>query len=168
MSFLCRKSGCGPRFIMILEEPNQSLLISRVCQQVRPHAFRIFMAEPIVESLVVTIIKTLLLQYPLHVPVGFRNKKKIRKLLFDRWNHRCPIVLCRRLSRPGSPGSGKDLIQEKHCHVASHSISLPSNVGQRFNGSVTQALVEGVELQDIRPGREIWIPSARENVSAGF
>ena len=72
---------------MILDEAHHALLISRIGQQVLPHALGVLMLHAVVEFLVVAEIKALLLQFPLQIPVGFGDELELGRLRFDRGDH---------------------------------------------------------------------------------
>src|SRR5262249_42708520 len=70
----CRvEDGCCARFIVVLEETQQLLLVSHCGAQMQPDALWVVVLEPIIKSLVVTEVEALLLQLPFETPVGFSD-----------------------------------------------------------------------------------------------
>ena len=65
---------------MILDEPDQSFLVSKVSAEMKPHALGGLVFQTVIESLVVAVVKALLLQLPLQVPVGLGDEQEIRML----------------------------------------------------------------------------------------
>src|SRR5687767_11391848 len=127
--FATRKDRGGAWFVMILDEPNQSILVRRIGQQMSSHTFGTFVQQPVVEPFVVAEVKAQLLQLPLEVPIRFRDEDKIRKLFLDRWNYSAPVFTRRPLPGPASPGFCKYFVQEKHRHVAADAIGLLRDIG---------------------------------------
>ncbi len=66
---------------------------------------------------------------------------------------RCPCAL-------------EDRVQEQHCHVSAHTIALLGNARERLNGCSSKIRLEGVQLQNIGPGRRVRVSSASEDCSA--
>ena len=86
-------------------------------------------------------------------------------LLLDCRDHVKPILCCRLLSRATSPSTLEDRIEQQHCHVATHAVALAGNVRQRFHDRLPKPGIEDVELQHIRPCREVGVPPAGEDRS---
>jgi hypothetical protein len=59
---------------MVLNETYQLVLVIEAGAQVLAHALRVVAYKPVVESLVVAIVETELLQFPFQVPIGFCEK----------------------------------------------------------------------------------------------
>ena len=94
---LCRrKSRCGPRLIVVLEEAKQLLLVGKISTEMKPNTLCIVMLQAIIESLVVTEVEPLLLQLPLQVPVSFGNEEELRMLFPDGWDYVSPVLRCGR------------------------------------------------------------------------
>src|SRR5882672_1036310 len=64
------------------------------------------------------------------------------------------------------PGALEDRVQEQHCHVSAHTITLLGNARECLNGCSSKIRLEGVQLQDIGPGRKVRVSSASEDCSA--
>ena len=65
---------------MVLDEPDHLLLVRKIRKKVLTHALGISVLHPVVEFLVVAVVKPLLLQFPLEVPVGFGDELELRVL----------------------------------------------------------------------------------------
>ena len=74
-----------------------------------------------------------------------------------------PVLLLRGASDALSPRPGEHLVEQQHCHVAAHPISLIGDVEQRVGCRLSQARREAVELGDIGPRREEWIAPAGDD-----
>ena len=118
------------------------------------------MLQAIVEPLVIAKIKAALLQFPLEIPVGLRDKQKILVRFLDRGNDRVPVFLGRSIAGSLSPGALKDLIEQKHRHIAANPVALRCNVRDRVDHGLAKTRLEGVQLHYIRPGGEVGIAAA--------
>ena len=78
--------------------------------------------------------------------------------LIDR-NHRRPVVVERLDSRTGSPGTLEDIVQHEHRHVAPNPVTLLGNLRDRLDHRLPEPRLKGVELEHIRPRREVGIPA---------
>ena len=61
---------------MVLDEAQQALLVAGVRLQVPAHRLGGLVHEPVVEALVVAEVEALLLERPLHVPVGLGDEQR--------------------------------------------------------------------------------------------
>src|SRR5829696_7460791 len=61
--------GCRPRFIVILDKPHQLTLVGWVGLEMSAYRACTAMRQPVVQSFVVAVVKTELLQRPFRVPV---------------------------------------------------------------------------------------------------
>ena len=66
----------GARFVMVLEEAGELILIVERRDQMIADRSSVSVAQTIVESLVVAVIKPLLLQCPFQVPVDLGHEQK--------------------------------------------------------------------------------------------
>src|SRR5882724_3085255 len=64
------------------------------------------------------------------------------------------------------PCALEDRVQEQHCHVSAHAIALLGNARERLSGCSSKVRLEGVQLQNIEPGRKVGISSASEDCPA--
>src|SRR5947209_14195467 len=72
--FLLRAKGVrGPRLVMVLDEPNEPILVILRGAQMAVYRLRGLADQTIVEALVVAEIKSLMLQDPFHVPICLRD-----------------------------------------------------------------------------------------------
>ena len=77
--------------------------------------------EVIVEPLVITVIESLLLQFPLSIPVCLGDK--LRNAFVDGGNQGGPVLGCGFESGAAIPGALKNRVQEEHRHVAANAIA---------------------------------------------
>ena len=70
--------GRRARLVVVLDEAQQPLLVAAVGLQVAAHGLGGLVDEPVVEALVVAEVEALLLQRPLHVPVGLGDEQEVR------------------------------------------------------------------------------------------
>src|SRR5438477_10932104 len=90
----CRKSGCRPRLVVVFEKTGQSVLELQPRQQMLAHRPGLSGAQPVVQTLVVSVVEPLLLQGPLQVPVDFREDQKFRMAPTDASNDLGPEGVC--------------------------------------------------------------------------
>jgi hypothetical protein len=159
------KGRCGPRLIVVLEEAEQPLLVGKVGTEMKSNTLCIVMFHAIIEPFVVAEVEPLLLQLPLQVPVSFRDETKMRSCSLNGRDDFTPVLGWRPLPRATALGSFENLVQDEHGHVAADAITLGRNTGDGFNRCLPQPGLKHVELQNVRPGREIRVPSAGANVS---
>src|SRR5439155_23720952 len=70
----CRR----PWLVVIFHEASELVLIIQLCAQMLPHRPRMPLAQPVVESLVVSVVEALLLHGPFEVPVHLGHEAKTR------------------------------------------------------------------------------------------
>ena len=71
----------GPRLIVIFDETEQLLLIGKVSTKMKSNILCIFMLQPVVEPLVIAKVESLLLQFPLQIPVSLGNEERSQDAL---------------------------------------------------------------------------------------
>src|SRR5215475_13621199 len=76
---------------MILQEPDELVLISQIGAQMRSDTLRSIMLQTVIQSLVVAVIETLLLQFPLQIPIGFGDEEDVRMSLPNGGNKIRPV-----------------------------------------------------------------------------
>ena len=74
-----------------------------------------------------------------------------------------PVVLRGWGADPSPPGSREDVVHHQHRHVTSHSVALLGDVAERVDDGVAQGGGECVELHDVRPRREVRIPTSGQH-----
>src|SRR5204863_3999267 len=74
------RSG-GARLVVILQEAGHFVLVVLSRPEMLAHRLRVPVAEPIVQSLVVCIIESLLLQRPFEIPIHFGHETELGSLL---------------------------------------------------------------------------------------
>ena len=65
-----------------------------------------------------------------------------------------------------APGAGEDLVAHQHRHVAAQPVALARQVEQRVADRLPQRRRERVELDDVRPRREVRVAPARHPARA--
>ena len=122
---LLRRERIGrARFVVVLDEAEEPLLVVGGRLQMAAHRVRGAADEAIVEPLVVAEVEALLLERPLHVPVGLRDEHERRMRRANRGDDRRPVVLRRRGTRSLAPRACEDLVGHEHCHVAADPVAL--------------------------------------------
>ena len=58
----------------------------------------------------------------------------------------------------------KICVQQKHCHVAANAVALACDTGERFDHSLAKAGLKRIQLQHIRPCREVRVASASKDI----
>src|SRR5215510_7864975 len=89
------------------------------------HLPGVTLAEAIVQSLVVGVIETLLLQCPFQVPVNLGHEAETRNALPNELG-------CLRPEERSAlaPGSFEDIWLHEHGHVAAHPVALAGNLDE--------------------------------------
>src|SRR6516162_8034046 len=145
--------GCA-RFVVVFQEAGQFVLIGWV----RPEMFAdrpgLPAAKAIIESFVVSVIESLLLQGPFEIPIDLSHEAKVRNVLAHLPGRLWPERL-----RMDAPGSFKDLRQRQHGHVASEAVTLVGNLDQLADHRFLRGRVAIVELNGVRPAGKVWVAS---------
>ena len=82
----------------------------------------------------------------------------------DGRDHINPVFGCRPLARAAAPGALEDRIQQKHRHIAADAIALAGDTRDGFNHGLPKPWLKSIQLQHIRPCREIGIASAGKDL----
>src|SRR5262249_55090813 len=98
---------------MILQKPDELVLVGKIGVQMRPDALGSIMLQAVVQPLVVTVVESLLLQVPLQVPIGLGDKEHVRMSLPHSGDKIRPVFSLRLGTGPSSPGSFKNGIHEQ-------------------------------------------------------
>jgi hypothetical protein len=77
---------------MILNESDQSVLVSRFCAEMKPDALGRVALQAVVQPFVVAEVESLLLQLPFEVPVGLGDELELRMVPFDGRDDRRPVI----------------------------------------------------------------------------
>src|SRR5262245_25447152 len=76
------RDGCrGAMPVAVLQEAGQTAPVVEPRPEVIADRPGVMLAQPIVESLVIGVIETLLLQGPFEIPVGLRHERELRNNL---------------------------------------------------------------------------------------
>src|SRR4051794_7055980 len=123
--------------------------------------FCVAVEQTIVEMLVIAVIEPELLKRPFEVPVCFSDKDELGVPSTYGCNDIGPVLGCGPFSGAVSPSLNEDVVEQKHCHVAAHSITLPGYAVKSIDLSLAQTGREGIQLSGIGPGGEEWISATR-------
>src|SRR5208283_3989070 len=153
-----RSEGSGYAWLVVVfQEAGQFVLIGWV----RPEMFAdrpgFPVAKAIIESFVVSVIESLLLQGPFEIPIDLGHEAEVRNAL----PHLPGRLRPERLS-VDSPGSLKNVRQNQHGHVASQSVTLPGNPYQLADHRFLRGRVTIVELKGVRPARKVRVAPVGE------
>ncbi len=96
---------------MVLQKTQKLALISRISAEMQSDVLSAVMLQAIIEPLVIAKIKAAMLQLPLEIPVGFRDKEEILVCFLDCGNNRLPVFLGWAIAGSLSPSALKDLVQ---------------------------------------------------------
>ena len=151
---------------MVLDEPHHALLVRKVRQEMLPHALGGPVLHPVVEFLVVAEVETLLLQLPLQIPIRLGDEPELRVPALDRRDHRRPVVVVGFGPGAATPRALEGGVQHEHGHVAPNAVALFGNLRDRLDRRLPERGLKGVELEHIRPRREVRVPAAGEHLSA--
>jgi hypothetical protein len=118
--------------------------------------------EAIVEPFVVDVIESLLLQSPFEIPIDLGHETEAGRLFAHSLSGFGPEQL-----RLEAPSPLEDIGQDKHGHVAAHSVSLPGDPQQFSDHRVLHGGVAVVKLPRIGPAGKIRIaPVGKQQVAA--
>src|SRR4029450_809457 len=122
----------------------------------------------VVQSLVVAVIEALLLQRPLKIPISLGEEQESRMRLADGGDHCRPIVRLWRGTDAITPGSGKNVTHDQHRHIATDTVALLGNLAERLDHNSAQGRSKGVQLNDIRPCREVRISAIGQDMTVNL
>ena len=74
-----------------------------------------------------------------------------------------PVVGIRPRAGAVAPGALEDVVHHQHRHVAADAVALRGDRRQRLDRRRAQIRREGVQLHDIRPGREVRVAAVGED-----
>ena len=104
------------------------LSIGKTSREMEADVLCIAVFQPVVEPLVIAEIESLLLEFPLQVPICFGNKEEAGMLFLYCRYHIRPIFSRESRASAASPRALENGVQEKHCHVTTHPIALLGHV----------------------------------------
>ena len=137
---------------MVLQKAGQLVLVVQPRVEMLAHWQGMSVAEAVVQPFVVGVIESLLQQGPFQVPVDLGQEAEVRNPLA----HAPDRLRPERLSLD-APGPFKDLGQDKHGHIAAYAVALPCDLQELADHRFLHGRVAVVELQGVRPAREIRI-----------
>src|SRR5215207_3659807 len=85
-----RKCCGGSRLIMIFQKASELVLMIQPCVKMLTHGSGMTFAQAIVQPFVVSVIESLLLQRPFHVPVDLGHKTEVRRFFSCAFNRLGP------------------------------------------------------------------------------
>ena len=142
---------------MVLQKAGQLVLVVQTRVEMLAHRQGMSVAEAVVQPFVVSIIESLLQQGPFQVPVDFGQEAEVRNPLAHAPDRRRPEGL-----GLDAPGPFKDFRQDKHGHIAAHAVALPCDLQELADHRFLRGRVAVVELQGVRPAREIRIAAVSQ------
>src|SRR3954465_10245881 len=98
---------------MVLDETKQFVLIVKISTKMQADALSIAVLQPVVEFLVVAEIKTLLLEFPLQVPICLSDKEETRMLLLGGRDRINPIFRFWTRPSPQAPSPFEDWVHHQ-------------------------------------------------------
>ena len=154
-----RERRRGPRLVVVLEEAGEPVLVVEPAREVLAHRARVALAQPVVEALVVRVVEPLLLQRPLEVPVDLGHEAEAR----DALPHAPDGLPARRVGR-----DGPRCARRRRAGRAWPCRSARRRTGRRSAASSAiiascERRVAVVELQRVRPAREVRVAAVREH-----
>ena len=96
---------------MVLDEAKQLLLVGKISREMKPNTLRGAMLQAVVEPLVLTEIKCLLMQFALKIPVRLGHKDEVLMRFPGRPDHVNPVLRGWPLARTATPCAFEDLVQ---------------------------------------------------------
>src|SRR6516225_7399476 len=114
-----RKFGRGARLVVVFEKARELVLVIEPGEQMTTDRPGMTVSQPVIEALIVTIGKTLLLQGPFEIPIHLRHKGEVRIFLVHRRGRLRPERLRRQ-----SPSALEYVRQKQHRHVAAYAVAL--------------------------------------------
>src|SRR5512136_1280188 len=117
------------------------------------------MDEEVIKALVVAVMESLLLQFPLKPPVGLGDEYEMGEALMNRLDDLHPVFALRFSAGAASPGLAKDPVDEQDGHVTANAVTLARDTQKGADGGGPQAGVKDVELGHVFPGRVVGVPA---------
>ena len=84
----------------------------------------------------------------------------------DGRDHGRPVVGVRPRAGALAPRALEGVVHHQHRHVAAHAVALRGDRPQRLDHGAAQIRREGVQLHDVRPGREVRVAAVGEDAAA--
>ena len=149
-----REGRRRPRLVVVLDEADEPLdWYARVRDQMATNPVGVAVREAVVEALVVAVVEALLLECPLEIPVGLGDEDEVRMVAPHRANHGGPVVGVR-LRACARPTCARSVAHHQHGHVAANAVALRGDRLQGLDRGRPLIRREGIQLHDVRPGRE--------------
>ena len=125
---------------MIFDEANQPFLIAWIGTEMQPNTLGVLMLQAIVEPFVVAEIESLLLQFPLQVPIGLGHEQDVRIPLFHSADQLWPVFGLRHGARAAAPCPRKDIVEQQHGHIAAKAVALLSETPNPSDEDIDAAM----------------------------
>jgi len=145
--FLRGESCCGTRFIMILNEAHQFILIATVCKQMQAHGFGVVVNQSVIQPLVIAVVEALLLQLPLKAPVCLGHEQGVGIFFARRLDYFLPVLCPGPRSGALPPGLLEYSIYQEHGHVTAHAVALGRDRAHGLHSCRAQAGMKGIYLR---------------------
>ncbi len=154
-----RESGGRPWLVMILHEVRELRLVVEPGVEMLPHRPGVTLAEPIVQSLVVGVVETLVLHGRFKVPIDLRHEAEARNALAH-----APDRVRPEEWRTAAPGPFENLWQHQHGHVAAQAVTLLSDPQELSDHRRLCGRIAVVKLDGVRPAGEVRIASEGQHL----
>ena len=82
----------------------------------------------------------------------------------DGSDYRRPELLVRRAAGASTPSLREDTVDQQHGHIATDAVRLCRDLAQGRDGRGARGRAERMQLHDIRPGWEVRIAAASEDL----
>jgi hypothetical protein len=152
-----RERHRGAGLVVVLQEVGELVLVIQTRVEKLANRAGALIAEAVVQAFIVGIIKPLLLERPLHVPVDFGHETEAGDLLAD---------AAGRLGLEGASGEApralEDLGHDEHGHVAADAVALAGDPEKLADHGFLSGGVAVVQLQRVGPSGEIGVAAVGE------
>ena len=117
----------GPGFVVVFEKPRQLVLISQISPEVAAYCRGGLAQETVIQLFIIAIVKTLLHELPLQIPIDLSHKDKLGVFGFylacglrPKGSSTAAEPSAGREQVP--PGALEDFRENKHGHVTAHAV----------------------------------------------
>ena len=148
---------------MVFEKARQLVLVIQASVEMLAHGAGMTFTQAVVQTLVVSIVESLLLHRPFPIPVDLGHELEVRMFA----PHGLGCLRPEELS-PDAPSAFEHIGQEQHSHVAAHAVALPGDSLQLADHRLLQLRVAVVELQRVGPAIEVRVAAVSEHHSPVF
>ena len=143
----------GAALVVVLDETRQMLLIRHIRGQVPSHLQGVAFFQPVVEPLVIRVVKSLLLQVPLEIPVDLGQRDKAGMPCPQVGDRRWPELGARRIEG-AAPRPQERVLRHQHRHVAAHAVAALGDVEQDISHRAARHGRAVIDLHRVGPAAE--------------